>query len=74
MNSSKMQQLVVVTSTPQFGEIVRQQVLAAASRITRKALPTKTKTLKMTANPAGTTRLKWTRMLAKRSGPGCGIG
>ena len=30
MKSSKMQRLVVVTSTPQFGEIVRQQVLASS--------------------------------------------
>ena len=29
MKSSKMQRLVVVTSTPQFGEIVRQQILAS---------------------------------------------
>ena len=29
MKSSKMQRLVVVTSTPQFGEIVRQQLLAS---------------------------------------------
>jgi ABC-2 type transport system permease protein len=30
MKSSKMKRLVVVTSTPQFGEIVRQQLLAAS--------------------------------------------
>ena len=30
MKRSKTQQLVVVTSTPQFGEIVRQQLLAAS--------------------------------------------
>jgi ABC-2 type transport system permease protein len=30
MKSSKMQRLVVVTSTPQFGEIVRQQLLASS--------------------------------------------
>jgi ABC-2 type transport system permease protein len=30
MKSSKMKRLVVVTSTPQFGEIVRQQLLASS--------------------------------------------
>jgi ABC-2 type transport system permease protein len=37
MKSSKMQRLVVVTSTPQFGEIVRQQVLASSKQDDEKS-------------------------------------
>jgi ABC-type Na+ efflux pump permease subunit len=66
MKNSKTQRLVVVTSTPQFGEIVRQQ-LVAKTKIKKKTSTT-------TTNPAATMRSRWIRIPAKRSGQPCGIG
>jgi ABC-2 type transport system permease protein len=43
MKSSKTQRVVVVTSTLQFGEIVRQQILGSAKKDDEKASPDKDK-------------------------------
>src|SRR5271155_416736 len=43
MKSSKMKRLVVVTSTPQFGEIVRQQLLASTKPDDEKSAADKNK-------------------------------